>query len=170
MRTPPAHPCTAPSAAHHCSPAVRNCICPTGPRYRSRGSSAWGRTRRRKPAEPHRPPNHEPITLRKALAMLRSLFTGISGLNAHQQMLDVVANNIANVNTTGFKGSTAVFADTLSQTLSGATLPGVNGGTGPMQVGLGVQLVGTDLDLTQGSSQATGVGSNLLINGDGYFM
>jgi flagellar hook protein FlgE len=102
--------------------------------------------------------------------MLRSLYTGISGLNAHQEMLDVVANNIANVNTTGFKSSTTVFADTLSQTVAGATQPGANGGTGPQQVGLGVKVVGTVMNLTQGSSQATGVGSNLLINGDGYFM
>jgi flagellar hook protein FlgE len=102
--------------------------------------------------------------------VLRSLFTGISGLNAHQEMLDVVANNIANVNTTGFKSSTTVFADTLSQTIAGATQPGATGGNNPQQVGLGVQVVGTDLNFTQGSSQATGVGSNLLINGDGFFM
>jgi flagellar hook protein FlgE len=85
-------------------------------------------------------------------------------------MLDVVANNIANVNTTGFKASNALFADTLSQTLNGASQPGVSGGTDPLQIGLGVKLVGTQLDLSQGSSQPTGVPSNLLINGDGLFM
>ncbi len=103
--------------------------------------------------------------------MLRSLFTGIAGLGAHQKMLDVTANNIANVNTTGFKGSTTVFEDTLSQTLQGGGSPtATNGGTNPMQVGLGVKLAATTLNLTQGSSQATGVTSNMLINGDGFFM
>jgi flagellar hook protein FlgE len=103
--------------------------------------------------------------------MLRSLFTGIAGLGAHQQMLDVTANNIANVNTTGYKGSQAVFEDTLSQTLSGAGgATGANGGTNAAQIGLGVKLAGTELNFTQGASQATGVTSNMLINGDGFFM
>jgi flagellar hook protein FlgE len=102
--------------------------------------------------------------------MLRSLFTGISGLRAHQQMLDVTSNNIANVNTTGYKGSSTVFADTLSQTIQGAGAGGANGGTNPMQVGLGVQLGGTESNLTQGSSQYTGRTSDLLINGDGFFV
>jgi flagellar hook protein FlgE len=102
--------------------------------------------------------------------MLRSLFTGISGLGAHQQMLDVTANNIANVNTTGFKASSTVFEDTLSQTLTGggAATAGT-GGTDAAQVGLGVKLASTDLNFTQGSNQATGVPSNMLINGDGFF-
>lgn len=103
--------------------------------------------------------------------MLRSLFTGISGLGAHQKMLDVTANNIANVNTTGFKGSSTVFEDTLSQTLAGGGAPtATNGGTNPTQVGLGVKVAGTAMNFTQGSSQATGVTSNMLINGDGFFM
>ncbi|MGH8959609.1 MAG: flagellar hook-basal body complex protein [Jatrophihabitantaceae bacterium] len=109
--------------------------------------------------------------------MLRSLFTGISGLGAHQQMLDVTANNIANVNTTGYKGSHAVFEDTLSQTLSGSSgatgAAGVTAGTGGTnaeQIGLGVKLAGTELSFTQGASQATGVTSNMLINGDGFFV
>jgi flagellar hook protein FlgE len=103
--------------------------------------------------------------------MLRSLFTGISGLGAHQQMLDVTANNIANVNTTGYKGSHTVFEDTLSQTLQGAGGPsGNSGGTNAEQIGLGVQLAGTELNFTQGASQSTGVTSNMLINGDGFFM
>ena len=95
--------------------------------------------------------------------MLPSLYTGISGLNAHQQMLNVIANNISNVNTVGFKSSTTVFEDALSQTLSSS---GVNSN----QVGLGVQVEGTNLDFTQGSQQATGVPSNLEIAGDGFFM
>ena len=103
--------------------------------------------------------------------MLRSLFTGISGLDAHQQMLDVTANNIANVNTVGYKSSSAVFEDTLSQTLSGAgaaTTP--TGGVNPTQIGLGVKLAGTNLNFTEGSAQPTGVPSNLMINGDGFFI
>lgn len=103
--------------------------------------------------------------------MLRSLFTAISGLTAHQQMLDVTANNIANVNTTGFKASSSVFEDTLSQTLAGAgAATATSGGTNPKQIGLGVQLASTDLNFTQGSSQATGVTSNMKINGDGMFV
>jgi flagellar hook protein FlgE len=103
--------------------------------------------------------------------MLRSLFTGISGLQAHQQMLDVTSNNIANVNTTGFKSSSTVFEDTLSQTISGGGAPSAGlGGTHATQIGLGVQLASTNLNFTQGSNQATGVATNMLINGDGFFV
>jgi flagellar hook protein FlgE len=103
--------------------------------------------------------------------MLRSLFTGISGLTAHQQMLDVTANNIANVNTTGFKGSRAAFQDTLSQTLQGASAGTTDtGGTNSKQIGLGVKLAGTELAMTQGGAQSTGVGTDLMINGDGFFI
>ncbi|MDQ1732221.1 MAG: flagellar hook protein FlgE [Pseudonocardiales bacterium] len=101
--------------------------------------------------------------------MLRSLFTGISGLRAHQQMLDVTSNNIANVNTTGYKSSSTVFEDTLSQTIAGAGAPAAQGGTNPMQVGLGVQLAATETNFAQGSSQYTGRTSDLMINGDGFF-
>lgn len=103
--------------------------------------------------------------------MLRSLFTGISGLRAHQQMLDVTSNNIANVNTVGFKSSSTVFEDTLSQTISGAGAPtGTTGGTNPTQIGLGVQLAGTSTSFAQGANQYTGRSSDLLINGDGFFV
>jgi flagellar hook protein FlgE len=102
--------------------------------------------------------------------MLRSLFTGISGLRAHQQMLDVTSNNIANVNTTGFKASNTVFESTLSQTIEGAGAPITNGGTNPVQVGLGVQLAGTEINFNQGNNQYTGRTSDLMINGDGFFM
>ncbi len=73
--------------------------------------------------------------------MLRSMFSGISGLRTHQTMMDVTGNNIANVNTTGFKASQTVFEDTLSQLVRGAGAPqdGV-GGTNPAQVGLGARL------------------------------
>jgi flagellar hook protein FlgE len=69
--------------------------------------------------------------------MLRSLFSGISGLRAHQQMMDVTGNNIANVNTTGYKSSQTVFQDTLSQMVNAAGAPqNQSGGTNPAQVGL----------------------------------
>jgi flagellar hook protein FlgE len=110
--------------------------------------------------------------------MLRSLFTGISGLSAHQQMLDVTANNIANVNTTGFKSSRAAFQDTLSQTIQGASAARPDpanadrplaGGTNAIQIGLGVKLAGTEMNMGQGSAQSTGVATDLMINGDGFF-
>jgi flagellar hook protein FlgE len=103
--------------------------------------------------------------------VLRSLFSGISGLRAHQQMLDVTSNNIANVNTTGYKASATTFETTLSQTLNGAGSPtATQGGTNPEQIGLGVQLGGIESNLTQGSSQVTGRSTDLLINGDGFFV
>lgn len=102
--------------------------------------------------------------------MQRSLFAGISGLNAHQTMIDVAANNIANVNTGGFKASSVVFADALNQTLVGASpSTATTGGTNPVQVGLGVKVAATDLDFTEGAPQNTGVPTNLMINGDGFF-
>jgi flagellar hook protein FlgE len=103
--------------------------------------------------------------------MLRSLFSGISGLRAHQTMMDVVANNIANVNTTGFKSSTVVFEDTLSQILRAAGAPGPDiGGTNPAQVGLGVQLGAIQTNFLQGSAQTTNKPTDLLIQGDGFFV
>ncbi|WP_110180326.1 flagellar hook-basal body complex protein [Nocardioides solisilvae] len=103
--------------------------------------------------------------------MLRSLFTGISGLRVNQTMLDVTGNNIANANTTGFKSSTTVFQDTLSQMMTGAGGPNDNnGGTNPVQVGLGVQLAGTVTNLTQGSEQTTGRATDLMLSGDGMFV
>jgi flagellar hook protein FlgE len=103
--------------------------------------------------------------------MLRSLFTAISGLGAHQKMLDVTANNIANVNTTGYKSSSIEFEDALNQTLQGGGAPtSTAGGTNPPQIGLGVAVAGTQTNFTQGSNQATGVPSNMLINGDGFFV
>jgi flagellar hook protein FlgE len=111
-------------------------------------------------------------TVESEEAMLRSLFTGISGLAAHQQMLDVTSSNIANVNTPGYKATSAVFESTLSQTMQGggAGALGGPGGTNPIEVGLGARFAGTQKDFTQGSSQATGVTSNMLINGDGFFV
>ncbi|WP_159599275.1 flagellar hook protein FlgE [Agromyces humi] len=102
--------------------------------------------------------------------MLRALFSGVSGLRSHQTMIDVVGNNIANVNTPGFKGSQAQFQDTLSQILrgGGAGTPEI-GGTNPAQVGLGVQVAGISTNFAQGSAKATGRPTDLMISGDGVF-
>lgn len=103
--------------------------------------------------------------------MLRSLYSGISGLRAHQTMLDVTGNNIANVNTAGFKSSATQFQDTLSQMTQAAGAPQNDvGGTNPAQVGLGVYLTGITTNFTQGSTQATGRGTDLMISGDGFFI
>jgi flagellar hook protein FlgE len=103
--------------------------------------------------------------------MLRSLYSGISGLRAHQTMLDVTGNNIANVNTTAFKASATQFQDTLSQLSKGAAAPTDGaGGSNPAQVGLGVQVAGIATNFAQGSSQSTGKASDMLISGDGFFV
>ena len=103
--------------------------------------------------------------------MLRSLFSGISGLRAHQTMLDVTGNNIANVNTTGFKASQTQFQDTLSQVLTnaGAAQDGV-GGTNPAQVGLGVRVAGITTNFQQGAAQLTNRSTDMMISGDGFFV
>jgi len=103
--------------------------------------------------------------------MLRSLFSGISGLRAHQTMLDVTGNNIANVNTSGFKASQAQFQDTLSQVLTnaGGAQAGV-GGTNPAQVGLGVRTAGVSTNFQQGAAQLTNKSTDMMISGDGFFV
>ena len=103
--------------------------------------------------------------------MLRSLFAGISGLRVNQTMLDVTGNNIANANTVGYKASTTVFRDTLSQMLTAATGQSASrGGTNPIQIGLGVQVGSTSMNTTQGSTQTTGSPTDLMIQGDGMFV
>jgi flagellar hook protein FlgE len=103
--------------------------------------------------------------------MLRSLFSGISGLRAHQTMMDITGNNISNVNTAGFKSSTGVFEDTLSQMLKAAGAPqGTAGGTNPAQVGLGVRNAGITTNFGQGAAQNTGRSTDLMISGDGFFV
>jgi len=103
--------------------------------------------------------------------MLRSLFSGISGLRAHQQMMDVTGNNIANVNTTGYKASQTTFQDTLSQMVRAAGAPQAGtGGTNPAQVGLGVRLAGITSNFSQGAAQNTGRDTDLMIQGDGFFV
>lgn len=103
--------------------------------------------------------------------MLRSFYSGISSLRAHQTMLDVTGNNIANVNTTGFKTGRVNFQDTLSQMIEFPSGPqGDIGGTNPAQVGLGVQVGSITNDFGQGSTQSTGRGLDMMINGDGFFV
>lgn len=103
--------------------------------------------------------------------MMRSLFSGVSGLKSHQTRMDVIGNNIANVNTTGFKSSRTTFADTLSQTLTGASAPQDNlGGTNPKQIGLGTGVASIDLLFTDGSVQSTGKNTDLCLSGNGLFV
>ena len=103
--------------------------------------------------------------------MLRSMFSGVSGLRSHQTMMDVIGNNIANVNTVGYKSSSVVFQDMLSQVMNGAgvAVPGASGagGTNPTQVGLGVQVGSITSSFAQGASQLTGKTTDLAIQGDG---
>jgi len=103
--------------------------------------------------------------------MMRSLYSGVSGLKNHQTRMDVVGNNISNVNTTGFKSSRVTFSDTLSQTLSGASAPTENrGGTNPKQIGLGSATSAIDTLFTDGSVQSTGVNTDLCLSGNGLFI
>ena len=103
--------------------------------------------------------------------MLRSMFSSISGLRSHQTMMDVTGNNIANVNTAGFKSSQTLFQDTLSQLLQGAAAPTADqGGTNPAQVGLGTRVAGVATNFGQGAAQTTGRSTDLMISGDGFFV
>ena len=103
--------------------------------------------------------------------MMRSLYSGVSGLKNHQTRMDVVGNNISNVNTTGFKSSRVTFSDTLSQTLSGASAPTDNtGGTNPKQIGLGSSVSSIDTLFTDGSVQNTGKNTDLCLSGNGLFV
>lgn len=103
--------------------------------------------------------------------MLRSMYAGVSGLNTHQQMMDVTGNNISNVNTVGFKSSRVTFKEMLSQTIQGASAPQDNrAGTNPQQVGLGVGVGSIDSDMSSGNLQSTGKTSDVAIQGDGFFV
>ncbi len=103
--------------------------------------------------------------------MLRSMYSGISGLRNFQTKLDVIGNNIANVNTYGFKKGRTIFKDLISQTVAGAS-GGSNtrGGVNPKQVGLGSQISAIDTIHTGGSTQFTGNTLDLALSGDGFFM
>ena len=103
--------------------------------------------------------------------MLRSMYSGISGMKVNQTKLDVIGNNIANVNTTSFKSSRATFSDLLSQSSSSAqAASATKGGINAKQVGLGVQLSSIDRIMTQGSMQTTSRSLDLGLDGNGYFM
>ena len=109
--------------------------------------------------------------------MLRSMYSGISGLRNSQTKLDVIGNNIANVNTYGFKKGRITFKDMVSQNMAGATGSSIVmdtnnrgvGGTNPRQVGLGAQIASIDTITTQGNLQTTNRTLDLGISGDGYF-
>jgi flagellar hook protein FlgE len=102
--------------------------------------------------------------------MSSSLSSGLTGLTASQQYIDVVGNNIANANTPGYKGQRAIFSELLSQTFRPATGPGANvGGTNPIQVGLGVQLGALTANMGQGGFSSTGRVLDLGIEGEGFF-
>lgn len=103
--------------------------------------------------------------------MLKSLYSGISGMKGFQTKLDVIGNNIANVNTIGFKKSRVEFQDILNQNLASSTAPTATiGGTNPMQIGLGSKVSTIDTIHTPGSPMTTNVGTDLAIDGDAYFV
>lgn len=103
--------------------------------------------------------------------MQRSLYSGVTGLRNHQTKLDVIGNNIANVNTVGFKSSRVRFQDVFSQVIRGATAPMAGrGGTNAAQVGMGMTIAAIDTLHTQGSPQYTGNPDDMAIQGKGYFV
>ncbi|MFQ5538723.1 MAG: flagellar hook protein FlgE, partial [Gemmatimonadota bacterium] len=107
--------------------------------------------------------------------MMRSLFAGVSGLRNHQIRMDVIGNNIANVNTVGYKSSRVTFEEAFAQLLQGASRPpgdsnNVSGGVNPVQVGLGMNIGSIDLLFTQGNIESTGVTTDLAIQGDSFFV
>jgi flagellar hook protein FlgE len=100
-----------------------------------------------------------------------ALLTGVTGLKAHQQRLDVIAANIANVNTIGYRSGRVLFQDLFSQTIRGGSPPiGNFGGSNPLQIGLGVQIASIDTNFEQGSLITTGIASDLAIQGNGFFV
>lgn len=103
--------------------------------------------------------------------MIRSMYAAVTGLRSHQTMMDVVGNNIANVNTHGFKKSQALFREVLSQTVTGSRAPGeAIGGTNPAQIGLGTSVGAISQNMEQGALQRTGRTLDIAIEGDGFFV
>ncbi|MDR1786427.1 MAG: flagellar hook protein FlgE, partial [Spirochaetaceae bacterium] len=103
--------------------------------------------------------------------MMRSLYSGVSGMQNHQTRLDVIGNNIANVNTTGFKRGRVNFQDMISQQLQSAARPTEEiGGVNPKEVGLGMTVASIDTVFTQGNLQSTGIGTDVAIQGNGFFI
>ncbi|WZL74847.1 flagellar hook protein FlgE [Clostridiaceae bacterium 35-E11] len=103
--------------------------------------------------------------------MMRSMFSAVSGLSAHQAKMDVIGNNIANVNTIGFKGGRVTFAEAFNQTLKGASAgQGGRGGTNPMQIGLGINVGAVETNHTRGAVERTEIPTDLMINKEGFFI
>jgi flagellar hook protein FlgE len=99
------------------------------------------------------------------------MYAAVSGLSAHQMKMDIIGNNIANVNTVAFKGSRVTFKETFNQTVKGASgAEGGRGGTNPVQIGLGVDVGAIDVVHTRGSLERTDRATDLMINGEGFFM
>jgi len=105
------------------------------------------------------------------MGLMRSLQSGVAGLRNHQLYMDVIGNNVANVNTVGFKTGRVTFSEMFAQTIRGASQP-VNGqgGTNPLQVGLGMTVGTIDTLFSPGSLETTGQGTDLAIQGDGFFV
>ncbi len=103
--------------------------------------------------------------------MMRALFAGVSGLRNHQTRMDVIGNNIANVNTIGFKAGRVTFKEAFSQLIRGASQPTGNvGGTNPIQIGAGTNIGSVDQLFTQGSLESTGRNTDLAVQGDSLFV
>ena len=103
--------------------------------------------------------------------MMRSLYSGVSGIKSHQTRMDVIGNNISNVNTIGFKSSRVTFADMLSQTTYASSQPTATiGGTNPRQIGLGNSVTSVDMIMTDGSAQATGKNTDVALSGNGFMV
>ncbi len=106
-----------------------------------------------------------------AMASTTALFTGLSGLSSNSRRLDVIGNNIANVNTSGYKSNRMSFAPMFSRSFSLGSSPGAtSGGSNPTQVGMGVAISGTQRNFTNGAISATGVATDVAIEGDGFFI
>lgn len=105
------------------------------------------------------------------MSLFTSLYSGISGLRNHQVMLDVIGNNLANINTVGYKASRTIFSEMFSQTRLSAFRPsGENGGINPQQIGLGSSVGSIDTQFTQGNFEASGSATDLGISGGGFFI
>ena len=105
------------------------------------------------------------------MALLTSLFAGVSGLRNHQSMMDVIGNNISNVNTIGFKGSRVTFSDTFNQFVKAGTNPTeTTGGTNSFQIGLGMKVNSIDRNWNQGTFERTGITTDLALQGPGMFV
>ena len=103
--------------------------------------------------------------------MLRSMFSGVSGLRTHQNKMDVIGNNIANVNTVGFKSGRVTFKDSIYQNIySSSDGNDIYGGSNPSQVGYGSQVSAVSINFGTGSYEPTGFGTDCMINGSGFFL